>query len=68
MQYKSIFISDIHLGTKMICGHIHHANIREIEGFQYMNYGDWVESCTALVEHLDGKWEIIRWNEQDSAS
>lgn len=50
----------------MICGHIHHANIREIEGLQYMNCGDWVESCTALVEHLDGRWEIIRWNEQDS--
>ena len=52
----------------MICGHIHHANIREIDGLQYMNCGDWVESCTALVEHLDGRWEIIRWNEQDSAS
>ena len=52
----------------MICGHIHHANIRDIDGLQYMNCGDWVESCTALVEHLDGKWEIIRWNEQDSAS
>ena len=50
----------------MICGHIHHANIRDIDGLQYMNCGDWVESCTALVEHLDGKWEIIRWNEQDS--
>jgi len=52
----------------IICGHIHHANIRNIDGLQYMNCGDWVESCTALVEHLDGKWEIIRWNEQDSAS
>jgi acyl-CoA dehydrogenase len=52
----------------MICGHIHHANIRDIDGLQYMNCGDWVESCTALVEHLDGKWEIVKWNKQDSAS
>ena len=45
----------------IICGHIHHANIRDINGLTYMNCGDWVESCTALVEHADGRWEIIRW-------
>ena len=43
----------------IICGHIHHANIRDIDGIAYMNSGDWVESCTALVEHDDGRWEII---------
>jgi UDP-2,3-diacylglucosamine pyrophosphatase LpxH len=47
----------------VICGHIHTAEIKEIDGVTYMNDGDWVESCTALVEHLDGKWEIITWNE-----
>jgi UDP-2,3-diacylglucosamine pyrophosphatase LpxH len=47
----------------IICGHIHHANIRNIGDVLYMNCGDWVESCTALVERLDGKWEIIRWND-----
>ena len=47
----------------IICGHIHHANIRDINGLTYMNCGDWVESCTALVEHADGRWEIIRWVE-----
>jgi len=45
----------------VICGHIHHAEIKEIDGVIYMNDGDWVESCTALVEHYDGKWEIITW-------
>ena len=45
----------------IICGHIHTAEIREIDGITYMNDGDWVESCTALVEHWDGRWEIINW-------
>lgn len=51
-------------GTKgIICGHIHHANIRDINDIKYMNCGDWVESCTALIETLDGEWKIIRWSE-----
>jgi hypothetical protein len=45
----------------IICGHIHHANIQTIEGITYMNCGDWVESCTALVEKHDGTFEIVRW-------
>ena len=45
----------------IICGHIHKAEIKDINGVVYMNDGDWVESCTALVEHHDGKWEIITW-------
>jgi len=47
----------------VICGHIHHAAIRRESGFTYMNCGDWVESCTALVEHEDGCFEIITWTE-----
>jgi UDP-2,3-diacylglucosamine pyrophosphatase LpxH len=47
----------------IICGHIHHANIRDISDIRYMNCGDWVESCTALVEHHDGRFEIIRWSD-----
>ena len=47
----------------IICGHIHYANIRDIDGITYMNCGDWVESCTALVEHYDGRFEIIKWRE-----
>jgi UDP-2,3-diacylglucosamine pyrophosphatase LpxH len=45
----------------IICGHIHSANISTINHIEYMNSGDWVESCTALVEHTDGRWEIITW-------
>ena len=45
----------------MVCGHIHHAEIREIGGVTYLNCGDWVESCTALVEHHDGGIELLRW-------
>jgi UDP-2,3-diacylglucosamine pyrophosphatase LpxH len=47
----------------VVCGHIHTAEIREIDGILYCNDGDWVESCTALVEHFDGRLEIIRWAE-----
>ena len=47
----------------VICGHIHHAEIKYIDDIVYMNDGDWVESCTALVEHIDGKWEIVQWKE-----
>jgi UDP-2,3-diacylglucosamine pyrophosphatase LpxH len=48
----------------VICGHIHHAEIKEIDGVMYMNDGDWVESCTALVEHHDGRWEIVTWTKE----
>ncbi len=46
----------------IISGHIHHAEIRDIDGVRYMNCGDWVESCTALVETLEGEWHLIEWN------
>ena len=45
----------------VICGHIHTATIRDFDGFTYINTGDWVESCTAVVEHEDGRMELIRW-------
>jgi UDP-2,3-diacylglucosamine pyrophosphatase LpxH len=45
----------------VICGHIHHAEMRDMDGVLYVNDGDWVESCTALVEHADGRLEILRW-------
>ena len=45
----------------VVCGHIHHAEIRDIDGILYCNDGDWVESCTALVEHHDGRLEIVHW-------
>jgi UDP-2,3-diacylglucosamine pyrophosphatase LpxH len=48
----------------IICGHIHKPEIKEIDGIRYMNDGDWVESCSALVEHFDGTWEIILWTKE----
>ena len=50
----------------IVCGHIHKAEIKQFADIAYYNVGDWVESCTALVEHDDGRLEIIRW--RDSAS
>ena len=47
----------------LICGHIHHSNDRDISGIHYLNCGDWVESCTAIGEHADGTFEIIRWKD-----
>jgi len=47
----------------VVCGHIHHAEIRDIDGITYCNDGDWVESCTALVEHMNGELEILCWTE-----
>src|ERR1700722_17994581 len=45
----------------VVCGHIHHAAIKTIEGVLYINDGDWVESCTALVEDMRGNLEILCW-------
>lgn len=45
----------------VICGHIHKAEMRDIDGIAYINDGDWVESCSALVEHPDGTLEILEW-------
>ncbi len=48
----------------VVCGHIHSATIKAIGGIAYINCGDWVDSCTAIVEHADGRMELVRW--QDS--
>ncbi len=48
----------------VICGHIHHAEIRDSNGVLYCNDGDWVESCTALVEDFDGRLNVLRWAEE----
>jgi UDP-2,3-diacylglucosamine pyrophosphatase LpxH len=50
----------------VVCGHIHHAEIRDLGGVLYCNDGDWVESCTALVEHFDGRLAIVNWPERRS--
>jgi len=48
----------------VVCGHIHRAEIRMIDGTLYCNDGDWVESRSALVEHMDGTLELIYWDQQ----
>lgn len=48
----------------IICGHIHKAEIRVIDEIEYLNCGDWVESCSAIVETFDGKFEIINWQDK----
>ena len=45
----------------VICGHVHWAKLREQDGLLYANCGDWVDSCTAIVEHEDGRMEVIEW-------
>lgn len=45
----------------VVCGHIHTAELKDMQGMVYVNDGDWVESCTALVEHADGRLEILHW-------
>jgi UDP-2,3-diacylglucosamine pyrophosphatase LpxH len=52
----------------VICGHIHKAEIRRFDSVLYCNDGDWVESCTALVEHPDGRLEILDWADLRSLS
>ena len=51
----------------VVCGHIHSAEVRQFGDITYYNDGDWVESCTALVEHADGRIEIIDWAERKRA-
>jgi UDP-2,3-diacylglucosamine pyrophosphatase LpxH len=45
----------------VVCRHIHRANLREIDGTVYCNTGDWVESCSALVERTNGELQLLRW-------
>lgn len=49
----------------VVCGHIHHPEIRHLDGIEYYNCGDWVESCTAIVETLEGEIKLLRWVEID---
>jgi UDP-2,3-diacylglucosamine pyrophosphatase LpxH len=51
----------------VVCGHIHTADMRTIGGVEYYNDGDWVEGCNALVEHADGRMEILNWADEIAA-
>jgi len=52
----------------LVCGHIHHAEMRTIDGILYCNDGDWVESLTALVEHADGRLDIVDWSKSRASA
>ena len=52
----------------VICGHIHCAAIKQVSGLTYVNCGDWVDSCTAIVEHGDGRLELIEWGARHRAA
>lgn len=68
-DFENALVTDArkHEVDGIVCGHIHHAAIRDIDGIRYMNCGDWVESCTALVETYDGRFEILHWAETVAA-
>jgi len=51
----------------VVCGHIHTAGMRDLHGIAYYNDGDWVEGCTALVEHQDGRMELLHWADEIAA-
>jgi UDP-2,3-diacylglucosamine pyrophosphatase LpxH len=69
VQYISSFEQAVaHAARKrgvdgVVCGHIHRAEITDIDGVQYCNDGDWVESCSALVEDMNGRLSIWTWPE-----
>lgn len=50
----------------VICGHIHAASIADYDGVTYVNCGDWVDSCTGIVEHHDGRLELIHWRQHST--
>ena len=52
----------------VICGHIHVAAIKDLRGTTYINCGDWVDSCTAILEHQDGRMELVEWGSQHSVT
>jgi UDP-2,3-diacylglucosamine pyrophosphatase LpxH len=62
-EYEKALVADAkkHNVQGIVCGHIHHATIHDDLGVTYVNCGDWVESCTAVAEHHDGRLEIIHW-------
>jgi UDP-2,3-diacylglucosamine pyrophosphatase LpxH len=62
-EYEKTLVSEAqrHSADGVVCGHIHHAAIHDQFSIRYINCGDWVESCTAIAEHPDGRFEIIAW-------
>ncbi|MGH1415551.1 MAG: UDP-2,3-diacylglucosamine diphosphatase [Pelagimonas sp.] len=69
-EYESVLAEEARRGgyDGVICGHIHHAAIKDIKGIAYVNTGDWVESCTAVVEGADGRLTLLDWEAEKAAS
>lgn len=65
-QFEEFLVSEAlrNRADGIVCGHIHHAAQSEIKGVSYLNTGDWVESCTAIVEDYDGALRLVRWTEE----
>lgn len=65
-EYERVLSEEARRGgyDGIICGHIHAATRRDVQGIDYLNTGDWVESCTAFVEHPDGRFELVDWAEE----
>lgn len=78
LQRAQVYIADyenaVAYGAKkqgfdgVICGHIHHATTKTLLGIEYYNTGDWVESCSAIIEHHDGQFELIFWSDPELAT
>jgi UDP-2,3-diacylglucosamine pyrophosphatase LpxH len=54
-----------HAVDGVVCGHIHHPIIRNMGDLLYVNTGDWVESCSAVIEDYEGRFELIRWTRSE---
>ena len=65
-EYEKVLCDEAKRGgyDGIVCGHIHSAAMRTLNGIEYVNTGDWVESCTAVVERNDGTLELIDWAER----
>lgn len=61
-ETKLVAAASAHAATGVICGHIHRAASRLVGDIHYVNLGDWVESCTAVVETGCGELELIDWS------
>lgn len=62
-EYEGVLSEEARRGgfDGIVCGHIHKAELKQIDSILYINCGDWVESCTAIVEHHDGSLKLVDW-------
>ncbi len=60
-EHSLVHAAQQHQVDGVICGHIHWPEDRMVDNIRYLNCGDWVDTCSAVVEHLDGSFEIVRW-------